>query len=94
MNLKDYKENGYIISEKILSHQEVQSIRDQLDIEFTQNKKHGLFLHEFKNEKLIRSVINLYKNKVLTDIKKKIGGVLKYEFNCPPKFCSPEKLSC
>ena len=70
MNLKDYKENGYIISEKILSHQEVQSIRDQLDIEFTQNKKHALFLHEFKNEKLIRSVINLYKNKVLTDIKK------------------------
>ena len=86
MNLKDYKENGYLISEKILSHQEVQSIRDQLDIEFTQNKKHALFLHEFKNEKLIRSVINLYKNKVLTDIKKKLEESSNINLTVLPNF--------
>ena len=86
MYLNNYKENGYLIIEKILSHQEVSSIRVQLDIEFTQNKKHILFLDEFKSEKLIRSILNLYKNKVLADIKKKLEESSNINLSVLPNF--------
>lgn len=86
MSFDYYKKNGYLISDKILSHDEVLSIRKDLDNEFDRNDKQGLYLHEFKNEKLIRKILDLYKHEILVNIKNKLERSSNINLTVLPNF--------
>ena len=86
MYFDNYKKHGYLISDKILSSDEVLSIRQDLDSEFDKNNKHGLFLHEFKNEKLIKKILGLYKNNILIKIKNELEKSFNINLTILPNF--------
>ena len=48
MNKDFFKKNGYLISERILSNEEVISLRKNLDFEFKSNPKHALLISSLK----------------------------------------------
>ena len=69
---ENYKKRGYLISERILGKDEISSMRNDLDLEFADEESNAKLLHEFKNEKLIKKIISLYKHDILKNIKNEL----------------------
>ena len=86
MSLKEYKKHGYLIINQILTNDEVGLIRRDLDLEFDRNKKEVLFINEFKNEKLIKKLLNIYKNKILVSVKEELEEKSKTKITVLPNF--------
>ena len=85
MSLKEYKKHGYLIINQILTNDEVELIRKDLDLEFDRNKKEVLFINEFKNEKLIKIIKHLQKS-YLVSVKEELEQKSKTKITVLPNF--------
>lgn len=88
-NLKNYTNNGYIISESLLNEDQIFSLKKELDEEYkTKIEKQSmqLLLHNFKNPQLIKKIISLFNSDVIKDIKKKLEESFKSEIVILPLF--------
>ena len=82
----DFIKNGYIISDKILENEQVLSLRKDLDAEFQGHHNVVKHLYEFKNSDLIKKILNLYKHKVINEIKNKLYEISKNNISFLPHF--------
>lgn len=60
-----YRDNGYLITDKLISNNDVNSLREALNKEFENKNRFRIFLNDIKNEKTQEFVIN----KLLDSIK-------------------------
>ena len=77
MQINNFIKDGYLISEEVLSENQIYSLREELSKEFLHNndKEVAKKLIDFKNKDLIKKIINLYSHssiqRVINEIKKK-----------------------
>ena len=86
MQLNKYIKNGYLISDKIMQENEVKSLRDDLDKEFTNHNDVQKLLHFFKDEKLIKKILNLYSHNILNNIKVELSKFSETKVSILPHF--------
>jgi hypothetical protein len=86
MIYKDFIKNGYFISRKMISDSDISSIRNYLDLEFESVDNNALFLHQFKNEELIKKILSLYHHKILKEIKNDLEKISKKPIFIFPNF--------
>ncbi len=74
---KTFRENGYLISNPVFDHSQVNLLRESLDNEFKENKDHKMLLslEEIKNENLVKLILNGFLNNQLNLIKEKLNGI-------------------
>ena len=73
--LKNYINDGYVISESLLEDNEILTLRKKLDKEFMDQNKNGSagrVLDDFKNPELAKEIIKIFNNIHIKEIKVKL----------------------
>ena len=83
---ENYRKKGYLISKKILKKDDILSMRNDLDLEFANEESNAKLLHDFKNEKLIKKIISLYKHDILKNIKNELIKISDSNLTLLPHF--------
>ena len=82
-----YKKNGFIISEKLISDDEISRLRNDLDKEFLdKDSKVQKNLKDFKNLDLAKKIINLYSSTKILNIVKNLKKNLNKNVALLPPF--------
>lgn len=85
--LKKYLSQGYVFSDNLLNSYEIDQLRLELDKEFenyyTSHKKKLL---EFKNIKLIKKILKIYKSSYILEVQKNLKKITNESVSLLPSF--------
>ena len=82
----NFIKNGYLISDKLLKNEQVLSLRKDLDVEFQSHNNVVKHLYEFKNSDLIKRILNLYKHRIINEIKNGLYKISENRISVLPQF--------